>query len=615
MLIRKAILQIAITVLFFNTVDLNPLLAQENDAEQLYIRQYHNATNNAEKVNRLYNLISFYYAFNFENKADSLRELQIITAQESRNQSLMESVLFPVYYNCVTPNSSNRRFQKELEFANQALEYAKSANKNDLIALAYTSMANVYRNSGQPEQALKNADIAFTTAISSGNDSVKVITALELGDVFMQKKDLLMAYRKFSNADDIANNLRNPYLLSAVYNHFSMLYVKLGNIEKAKEYLLNSISVNMEAGNVKGLVKDYITISTKILDFVPAKSYLQRATLLADSMRDPVLQLQINQVQFVQYMINDNSENSFKFLNTHPDVEMALHGLGEHNYNWVMGEIFLYSKKYDSAILYFKKAEPAYNNNYNISGRINFFTELADCYDGLKKYPEAIVYYTTTLQLSSGTLNMREKYNCLQALQKLYYATGDFKKAYEFSQAFNLFQDSINELNKDRDLVLLEINNKNKRIQKEKELAQIALERRHDAQYMLITIAVAAVFVLLVLIGLFTVSATTIRILGFFSFIFLFELITLLLDNWIHEKTHGEPGKIWLFKIVIISLMFPLHHWLEHKLIQYLLSRKLIHMGKFFSFKKFFKRVKKQTAPAESTAGAAEQPDESNGAV
>ena len=603
---NDALLRFSLFLFFIITGTVKQLKAQDYATEKSLVQQLRSANSDSEKVYCLYDLINFYYAFNFEKKADSLREIQIITAQESGNQSLIQGVLFPVYYNYITQNSSTRRFQKELDFADQALEYAKSVNKNELVALAYSTMAAVYRNSGKPDLALKNAEIAFTTAISSGNDSVKIITALEWGDVFMQKKDLLMAYRKFSNADDIANNLRNPYLLSAVYNHFSLLYVKLGKIEKAKEYLLNSIALNAKAGNTKGLVKDYITISTKILDFVPAKTYLQRAALIADSLHDPVLMLQINYIQFVQYMINDNSENTFKFLKLHPDVEMSIHGLGQFNYEWVTGEIFLYSNKYDSAIVHLKKAEPFYNENFNISGRINFLSELAACYRGLKLYHEAINYYTTTLLLTNGTLNTREKNNCLDALHQLYYETGDFKKAYEYELGFNLFKDSVNNLNKDRELVFLEIDTKNNRIQKENELAIQALERKHNAQYMLITITVAAVFLLLVLLGLFTVSTTTIRVLGFFSFIFLFEFITLLLDNWVHDKTHGEPWKIWLFKIFIISLLFPLHHWMEHKLIQYLLSRKLIHTGSLFSFKKLFGQHKKQTAPVEIITEAVE---------
>lgn len=588
---------------------------QTDNAERSLLQQYDRASTDSERVYALYPLINYYYAFNREQKADSLRELQLVSAQESSSETLILGTFFATYDNTVMLISSNERFNKELSFANQALEYAQSHNMNEYIALAYSKIAAVYRKSGQPDLAAKNADIAFSTALRTDDDSVKVVTVLEMGDVFMQKKDLVMAFRKFSNAFDIANNLRNNYLLSAVYYHFTNLYNKLKNTEnlnsteKAKEYTLKSIALNTQAVNVKGLIKDYITLA-KIVDIIPAKKYLERAALLADSIMDPVLKLQIDQTMFDQHMINDGSENTFAFLHSHPDVEIALHNAGEYKYEWEIGEVFLYSKKYDSAYVHFAKAEPVYNASYNISGRINFYTEFADCCKGLKLYKEAIQHFTTTLELATIALNMRERYHCLDELQRLYYETGDFKKAYEYAYKYNLLQDSVNALNKVNDLVRGEIENENKRIQKENELTQIALQRRHDAQYMLITITVAIAFILLVLLGLFTVSTTTIRVLGFFSFIFLFELVTLLLDTWIHEKTHGDPLKIWLIKIAIISLMFPFHHWLEHKLIHYLLNKKLIHVGSFFSFKKLFKRPGKKTAPVMEVTEAVEPFDD-----
>ena len=539
-------------------------IAQNNHTVKELIKQYDKSATTTEKVYSLQKLIGYYYAFNNENVGDSLRDLQLMIAQESADPVLQLSSLFPLYNNSFNLSSSKQRFNKELGFAWQALEYAKSIGKKEYEALAYANIAAVYRNSGQPEQAFKNADIAFSTAISSGNDSVKVITALEIGNVLVEKKEMVMAYRKFTNAYEIANNLRNSDLLSNVYYTFSLLYFRLKSYEQAKEFVQKSIALNSASGNYENLIRDYIMLG-KMGDFIPAKYYLNRAVMLADSIKNPVLKLTSNQTLFNLYMIYDNA-NTFNFLKSHPDVDEALYGLGQHYHAWITGEIFLYSENYDSAYKYFKKAEPAYGDNSEYPGRINFLADLADCCVALKFYEEAIKNYNTVLQLATNTLKIGDKSGTLLALQHLYFATGDFKQAYQYAQAHNLLQDSIYKLNREKDITLLEIDNENKRIEKEKELAEKALQRKHDAQYMLITIAVASTFILLVFLGQFTVSASTIKILGFFSFVFLFELITLLLDTGIHHLTHGEPGKIWLIKIVLISLMLPFHHWLENKL-------------------------------------------------
>ena len=575
---------------YFNTA-----IAQNNNTVKELFNNYERSGTVSGKVYSLHKLIDYYYAFSNERKADSLREVQLTIAEESADQALQLFTLFPRYYNSFNTNSSQPRFNKELGFLKRALEYAKAIGKKDYEALAFANISAVYRISGQLDQALKNADIAFSTAISSGNDSVKVITTLEAGNVFLWKKNMLMAFHKFSNAYEIANNLHNSNLLSNVYYSFSMLYFRLDSYEQAKAFSLKSVALNAATGNHEDLIRDYNLIG-KFVDFVPAKYYLNRAAILADSIKNPVLKLMSDQTLFILYMIHDNG-NTFNFLKSHPDVEEALFGLGDYYHDWIIGEIFLYSKNYDSAYKYFKRAEPGYGINSEFPGRIYFLAELAQCCKELKLYNEAIKNYTTVLELSNVTLKTIEKSSSLLALKQIYFATGDFKLAYQYADSHTLLQDSVNQLKKEKDVALLEIDNENKRIQKENELAQKALQRKHDAQYMLITITVAVAFVLLIFLGFFTVSTGTIKVLGFFAFIFLFELITLLLDTWIHHLTHGEPGKIWLIKIFIISLMLPFHHWLEHNIIQYLTSRKLITVGQYFNVREWVKKFKRKKTP------------------
>jgi len=161
-------------------------------------------------------------------------------------------------------------------------------------------------------------------------------------------------------------------------------------------------------------------------------------------------------------------------------------------------------------------------------------------------------------------------------------------------------------LGRERDLALLEIEDVTRQQQREAELAKEKELRKYNLQYMLITIVVATVFVLMIMIGMFKISAGIIRLMGFLSLIFFFEFVILILDNGIHHLTHGEPWKVWLIKIGIISFLLPMHHFLEHKLIHYLLSRHLITVRNRLSVSKLFpgkkKFLPKQNA-AEETSG------------
>jgi hypothetical protein len=107
------------------------------------------------------------------------------------------------------------------------------------------------------------------------------------------------------------------------------------------------------------------------------------------------------------------------------------------------------------------------------------------------------------------------------------------------------------------------------------------------------TIGILTVFVILIMLGSLKVPEWIIRMLGFFSFIFLFEFIILLADQQIHEITHGEPWKVLLIKIFLIAILLPLHHGIEKRVIAYLLNHRLLDISRFSPVKQFREQVKK----------------------
>ena len=91
-----------------------------------------------------------------------------------------------------------------------------------------------------------------------------------------------------------------------------------------------------------------------------------------------------------------------------------------------------------------------------------------------------------------------------------------------------------------------------------------------------ITGFIILLFLSLAAMGKFKVKPWFIRSLGFISFILLFEFIILIIDGQLHAITHGEPLPLLLIKIVLIALLLPFHHWLEHKVIKYLVRHEQI---------------------------------------
>ena len=60
----------------------------------------------------------------------------------------------------------------------------------------------------------------------------------------------------------------------------------------------------------------------------------------------------------------------------------------------------------------------------------------------------------------------------------------------------------------------------------------------------------------------------------------------MLIDNSLLAKAvHNEPLKLWLVKIVLIALLVPLQHFLEHNLVKFLESKKILTAKTKVSFK------------------------------
>ena len=172
--------------------------------------------------------------------------------------------------------------------------------------------------------------------------------------------------------------------------------------------------------------------------------------------------------------------------------------------------------------------------------------------------------------------NLNWQKSACKNLDSIYQGMGDYKQASLYATQYYMVKDSLDKLGKEKDLQQLQIADEQQRQERLEKERQLAEDRRHNIQYMGITAGIVGVFIILVMMGLFSVSIRTVKALGFFAFIFLFEFIILLADNRIHEWTHGEPWKVLLIKIGLIAMLLPLHHYLEHKVIQFITTRKLL---------------------------------------
>ena len=557
------------------------------------------AASDSDKVVALGKLANLYYNYKLNRQGDSVLHDQLLIAELSDNNNLILLALFGDAITNISETATIESFNKTVAFLQKGIDFAKSQNQYDYIALGYTRMANVLRKRGQNDNALYNATQALQFLPNVSSDSIKAVIYIELANSYVARGEAVSAVRNFNNAFDIALKLKSVPLQCDIYHWLSdMYYVYLQNKDIAKDFLKKSLLLDKENNYLEGQIRDYYDLS-RVTDEM---SYLEKAIALSDSLHFNKYTLQAKRLLLTYYyVIEKNSDKALRYLENEPDVKDSYVNPGIGNYYLTVGHIYYYADKFDSALTYYKLAEYDFIENFDENRSRGLFKYIAGTYQKLNDLPNAIAYYLRALNLSKKTNDAKSIASVSNSLSGLYEQQEDYKQAFLYSKQAKQYTDSLDKLSKARDIALLDVDRENRK--HEDELRQEAQRQnsKRDAQYMLISIFISVIFVVMLVIGMFPISKLTIKMFGYFFFISLFEFIVLLIDNiFLAHATHNEPLKLWLIKIVLIALLVPLQHFLEHSLIKFLESRKLIEARTKFSLKVWRQKTKKPATTKET---------------
>jgi tetratricopeptide (TPR) repeat protein len=566
------------------------LCAQPQQQIDRLSNAYNKATNDPQRIQILGKLAEYLSIYKLEKQADSILQKQLTLAELSQDKELIFDILFSESITYIGSWTNKETFDRAMRFIQQGLDYATETGRNDYEALAYIRKCMLLRKMGQYDNALQQATLAFSSLGNDDQDSIRTVLYIELGNIYNDQGDAVNAFKNYNNAFDIAYNMKNVPLQSAIYHRYSELYKSLADNDQAKAYLLTSLQLNTKNNYAKGRLNDYIDLA-RITD---KKIMIEKALALADSLHNERLVLYAKRLMFTYYMvIEKNSEKALHYLNENPDFKQTILNTSLATYYYSLGNIYYFSGNIDSALYYFKLGEPELERSYDRSSRMFVYQALGDCYMQLNKPENAKTYYLKAFDISKAIPNFNLSAVITDSLSKVFYDQGNYKQAFEFSFSHRKYVDTLDQLQAKHDVALLDVQKENRKREKDLQDQEKERLRRIDAQYLSMFFVVASLFLIMILIGMFPVSKLVIRIFTFIAFICLFELIVLIAEHTVHDITHGEPLYIWIFKIVLIALLVPVQHYMEHGLLNFLTSRKLVHMRSKISIKKLWLTNKK----------------------
>jgi tetratricopeptide (TPR) repeat protein len=538
------------------------------------------AATTSEKLDAYIALAAEYHLKDNKSCQETVDQM-IYEAEKSRNRELMVKSrrLAATMFGQTT--ISKESMDKALQYAKAALEIGKNLpgiEKERL--LSQMTMARILRNEGNFTEARKYNESADQIAATTSDDSLKVIAKLGLGRTLLMAGEKIDAFRIYLAAQEIADKSKHAnkdFIDISVVNSLTAFYESIEDYDKAID---NQYRFYEYARKNKNTYDAMNTLSKIGQLYINAKKYdaakknYEELIRLADSLKNNDNKIG-GQIGLLNVMAGSNDgKSSLAYLQNHPEIRQAFEEYQISYYlEFGIGQIYSSLKMYDSANLYFKKSLPSMLANSSNSQKASVYLQYGKQLFESGQYTAAIDNLLKCKQINDSLGNFKDNLNCYDMLDSSYQKTGDFKNAWLYKDLYQKAKAGIDEKSKAKDILSMELDAETKRNERLKAAEEETRIRRHNLQYMGIVIGIVTLFIALVMLGMFRVPIKWIRAMGFISFIFLFEFIIFLADTWIHHATHGEPLKVLGIKVVLIAILLPLHHFLEHKVIHYITAK------------------------------------------
>ncbi len=563
-------------------------------------RELTKAISDKEKVDMLGYLTRTYVNISLpESEKYGLQMLEV--AEMSRDRKLMVKALLTngERYSYLAGRKDN--IEKAISYYTQGLELARKNKMDKEMVSAYLSLSEVSRFIPDAEKALSYCNQASSYTGFLKNDSITAKVSLEYGSVYMAKNENILALKNYMTALRIGEELKNNNLMRTGYSRLSAFYATIEDYDKAIDYQIKAFQ---KLDQIKTGQTPYNKVQdlARIGDLYAAKknydvamAYYERSLKLADSLKnEPIKSLAYRSI-VNNYLAANEPQKALHYFNEHPQLKQFLETVNfGHFIDQSYGYIYMQLGNYDSAKYYYNKVAPFFEKAVNSGNQFGYYYQLGMLYRKTGEFEKSLDYFTKARLLSEGIGELEKMRLVAQQLDSVHQSKGDFKQAFYFSSLSYKYKDSLDKLGKEKDLVQIEAADEQQRLERLDNEALETKRKRDNIQYLLITIGIAGLLIVMVMMGMFKVSATTIKMIGFFTFLMFFEFIFLIFKKNIYGFTKGEPWKDLLFMIMLAAILLPLHHWLEHKVIHYLTSHnRLTSSGKGLRDRLFKKKDSK----------------------
>lgn len=396
-------------------------------------------------------------------------------------------------------------------------------------------LSNINEKQNFPAEQLRNLLAAHYLSVDLENDSLQIVTLQLLSDYYYYQKKIDRAMDYNTKVKEL---LRKKHPMDSIAWYYS------------EENRLFLITQSSDTTTMLGLAK-------KIIKYTNKSGNIALASNVQSSLRT--------------YFFNHHDlKNLYLWYKEFP-IELEV--LKKHNssfYFRTKAYLDEYNNSIDSAKINWKLAE--FNNEPNPHLNFMYYNRLGEFLDRIGDSVKAINSYEKALQYALQTNVYNNQLNLSDKISNYYLKQGNSELTLENMKIANQAKSNWIKMLNDDNIKNIELSNILAQKELEHEKSQDNLERKHYTQYLIISLFIILMIMTMIGISFYNIPSWWIKSMGYISFLMFFESIILLVDHKLHELTNGSPILILIIKIIILSFMFPTHHWIEERFVDILLK-------------------------------------------
>lgn len=409
----------------------------------------------------------YYYLIDEYEKCipDFEQAVQLHSLQSARDNIILYTCLGVSY------RDGRQDYEKAHLYFDKAIELAEKKNDDELLASAVLKKASNYYNQDQIARGIRLLESFIRKRGKKMTVNWKISFHAFLAQGYNKLGNYPKSYANFTAAIEQAEKTNNRELISDQYHNFILYFLTNQRYKEARDQSFKVIK----------LLKGKPGLEPKLYD-----SYAILGQIYSS----------LNQPDSALYYARQSHDYALK-TGDEESLVITYATLGH-----IYGDMEQYSKS-----LGFLLESASYEERLTgMSAASDIYHNIGVVYLKMKDYPQAITYFNKSNEqayLEGDVYNLHLNYSDLAKADR---GLGKLEQAIAMQDSSFLYYDSLNNIEKNRELFQLEVRYKTKLKEQENELLKLEVKKQRETQRDMIILGVVVILLLLGIVYILFIS-------------------------------------------------------------------------------------------------------------